>query len=84
MFAEKWIGKCFSFMFKRHAYSQVSSRFLFFSWLIKFSSTLKGSIYIKDVLKCICVIHLIEMIIWNSSKDLIPVRHTIKTIKEMS
>jgi len=45
---------------------------------------MKGSNYIKDVLQFICMAYLIAMIIWNSLKDYICVKHTIKTIEEMT
>lgn len=50
-----------------------------FSYWIKLSSY-ERSIYMKDV--WICVTHLIMVIIWNSIKDIIFVRHTIHTLEE--
>jgi len=45
---------------------------------------MKDSYYMKDVLQYICMDHLIVVIIWNSLKDFIWVRHTIKTIGNMT
>jgi len=39
---------------------------------------------VKDVLQHICIAHLVEVAIWNSLKDLICLRHTIKTIEKMT
>jgi len=44
---------------------------------------MKCSIYVKDVLQCICMANLIVMNIWNLLHDLIFVRHAIKIIEEM-
>jgi len=45
---------------------------------------MKDSNYIKDVLQYICMAHLIVMIILNSLKNFICVRHTIKVIEKMT
>jgi len=45
---------------------------------------MKGSNYIKEVLQYICMAHLTVKVIWNSLKDFICIRHTIKTIEEMT
>ena len=45
---------------------------------------MKGSNYMKDVLQYIRMAHLIVMIMLNSLKDFICVRHSVKVIKKMT